>query len=81
MLPSLRTPPGFHLKRHEGRLGHALHHGRELVGHLSREEEGLLPRLDLARSLATDPHALAQVIEAVGPAALAILGRVLFRRV
>jgi hypothetical protein len=67
--------------RHEARLGYALHHGHEFLGHLSREEEGLLPRLDLARALATDPHALAQVIEAVGPAALAILGRVLFRRV
>jgi hypothetical protein len=81
VLPSLSTPPGFRLKRHVGRLGYALHHGREFVGHLSREEEGLLPRLDLARALSTDPHALAQVIEAVGPEALAILGRVLFRRV
>jgi len=51
------------------------------VAHLSREEKGLLPRLDLAHALATDPHALAQLIEAVGPEVLAILGRVLFRRV
>jgi hypothetical protein len=40
----------------------------------------LLPRLDLARALAADPDALAQLIEAAGPEGLAILGRELARR-
>jgi len=81
VLPSLGTPSAFHLKRHEGRLGYALHHGREFLGHVARDEEGLLPQLRIARSLAADPEALARLLEAAGPEALAILGRTLHRRV
>lgn len=81
VLPSLAAPVAFHLKPHEGRLGHALHDGRHFVGHLAREEAGLLSRLHLARALATDPEALSRLVEAAGPAAMAILGRALRRRV
>ena len=81
VLPSLGTPTDFHLKRHRGAPGYALHRSRDFVGHLSRAEEALLPRLDVARSLAADPDALAQLIEAAGPEGLAILGRELVRRV
>ena len=81
VLPSLATPVAYHLKPHEGRLGHALHDGRNFVGHLARAEEGLLSRLHLVRALATDPEALSRLVEAAGPAAMTILGRVLRRRV
>jgi len=81
VLPSLGTPTDFHLKRHRGGPGYASHRGRKFVGHLSRAEESLLPRLDVARALAADPDALAQLIEAAGPEGLAILGRELARRV
>ena len=81
VLPSLGTPTDFHLKRHRGGPGYALHRGQEFLGHLSRAEEALLPRLDVARALAADPDALVQLLEAAGPEGLAILGRELARRV
>lgn len=81
VLPSLGTPTDFHLKRHRGSPGYALHRGQVFLGHLARAEEALLPRLDVARALAADPDALAQLIEAAGPEGLAILGRELVRRV
>jgi hypothetical protein len=80
VLPSLGTPTDFHLKLHRGGPGYALHRGRKFLGHLARAEDRLLPRLDLARALAADPDALAQLIEAAGPEGLAILGRELARR-
>jgi len=81
VLPSLGSPTDFHLKRHRGRPGYALHRGQKFLGHLARAEERLLPRLDVARALAADPDALAQLLEAAGPEGLAILGRELARRV
>jgi len=51
------------------------------LGHLARDEERLLSHLHVARCLAADPEALALLLEATGPEALAILGRVLHRRI
>jgi len=45
-----------------------------------RDEERLLPHLHLARSLVANPDAFAALMEAAGPEALAMLGRVLHRR-
>jgi hypothetical protein len=80
VLPAVGAPVTLHLNGNGHRLGYALHDGRDFLGHLPRDEERLLPHLHLARSLAADPDALAALMEAAGPEALAMLGRVLHRR-
>ena len=80
-LPSVGAPMGLHLNGNGHRLGHALHDGPEFLGHLARDDERLLPRLHAVRCLLADPDALALVMEAAGPEALAILGRALHRRI
>lgn len=80
-LPSVGAPMGLHLNGNGHRLGHALHDGPEFLGHLARAEERLLPRLHAVRCLLADPDALALVMEAAGPEALALLGRELHRRI
>jgi hypothetical protein len=80
VLPAVGAPLTLHLNANGHRLGFALHDGQGFLGHLSRDEPRLLPHLHLARSLAADPDALAALMEAVGPEALAMLGRVLHRR-
>lgn len=80
-LPSVGAPMGLHLNGNGHRLGHALHDGAEFLGHLARAEERLLPRLHAVRCLLADPDALALVMEAAGPEALALLGRELHRRI
>ena len=78
---------GSSTKRHPRGVG--LHDGRRFLGHLA-PAAGRLPderrhtletHLDLARYLATHPHALAMLLESVGPEALPLLGRALARRV
>lgn len=81
VLPAVGAPMGLHLNGKGHRLGHALHDGPDFLGHLARAEERLLPGLHTVRCLLSDPDALALVMEAAGPEALAILGRVLHRRV
>jgi len=80
-LPSVGAPMGLHLNGNGHRLGHALHDGPDFLGHLARADARLLPRLHAIRCLLADPDALALVMEAAGPEALAILGRELHRRV
>jgi hypothetical protein len=80
VLPAVGAPVTLHLNANGHRLGYALHDGPDFLGHLSRDEPRLLPHLHLARSLAADPDALAALLESVGPEALAMLGRVLHRR-
>ena len=81
ILPAVGAPLTLHLNSNGHRLGYALHDGQEFLGHLSRDEERLLPHLHVARCLRSDPEALALLLESVGPAALAVLGRALHRRV
>jgi hypothetical protein len=81
VLPSVGAPMGLHLNGNGHRLGHALHDGPEFLGHLARADERFLPRLHTVRCLLADPGALALLMEAAGPEALAILGRELHRRV
>jgi hypothetical protein len=80
VLPAVGAPMNLHLNANGHRLGFALHDGPEFLGHLSRDEPRLLPHLHLARSLVADPAALAALMEAAGPEALAMLGRLLHRR-
>jgi len=75
VLPSVGAPMGLQLNGNGHRLGHALHDGPEFLGHLARDEARLLPRLHAVRCLLADPDALALVLEAAGPEALALLGR------
>ena len=81
VLPAVGAPLTLHLNPNGHRLGYVLHDGQEFLGHLSRDEERLLPHLHVARCLRSDPEALALLLESVGPAALALLGRALHRRV
>jgi hypothetical protein len=81
VLPSVGAPMGLHLNGNGHRLGHALHDGPEFLGHLARAETRLLPRLHVVRCLLADPGALALLLEAAGPEALALLGRELHRRI
>jgi len=81
VLPAVGTPMTLHLNGNgHHRLGYALHDGQEFLGHLTRDEPELLSHLHLVRCLAADPDALAGLLEAAGPQALAMLGRVLHRR-
>ena len=80
VLPAVGAPMTLHLNGNGHRLGYALHDGQDFLGHLTRDEPGLLSHLHLARSLAADPDGLAALLEAAGPQALAMLGRVLHRR-
>lgn len=81
ILPVVGAPLTLHLNPNGHRLGYVLHDGQEFLGHLSRDEERLLPHLHVARCLRSDPEALALLLESAGPAALALLGRALHRRV
>jgi hypothetical protein len=89
VLPAVAAPSPFRLKDKPKRLGYPLHdHGRH-VGHLcwrggrlsGKRRERFLTHLHVARHLATSPHALALLLEAVGPEALPLLGRALARRI
>jgi len=81
VLPAVGAPSHLHLNANGHRLGYALHDGQDFLGHLARDEERLLSHLHVARCLVADPEALALLLEAAGPEALAILGRVLHRRI
>jgi hypothetical protein len=81
ILPAVGAPMTLHLNANGHRLGYALHDGQEFLGHLSRDEERLLPHLHVARCLRSDPEALALLLESAGPAALTLLGRALHRRI
>jgi hypothetical protein len=81
VLPSVGTSMDLHLNPSGNRHGYKLHDGERFLGHLARNEARLLPRLHLARHLTADPDALALLLEAAGPEALAILGRALHRRI
>jgi len=80
VLKAVGAPVTLQLNANGHRLGYALHDGQEFLGHLSRDEPRLLPHLHLARSLMADPDGLAALMEAAGPEVLAILGRILHRR-
>jgi len=85
VLPAVAAPSPFRLKDKPKRLGYPLHdHGRH-VGHVAclsaQRRATLLSHLHVARHLAASPHALALLLEAVGPEALPVLGRVLARRI
>jgi hypothetical protein len=89
VLPALADAPQHRLGEKRHPLGVALHHGRRFVGRVApaasrlsgERRQALETHLDLARYLATHPHALAMILESVGPEALPLLGRALARRV
>jgi hypothetical protein len=85
VFPAVASPSPYRLKDRAKRLGFPLHCHHRHVGHVGRlaqeRRQALLSHLHLARYLATHPHALALLLESVGPEALPILGRVLARRV
>lgn len=89
VLPAAATPTPYRLKDKPKRLGYPLHDRGRHVGHLCQMggprsaelRETLLDYLHVARHLAANPHALALLLEAVGPEALPVLGRVLARRI
>jgi len=80
-LPALGRASHLRLGGHRKRLGVPLHDGKSFLGHLARPEPGLLPLLHAVRSLQAQPDGLAQVLEALGPEGLALVGRLLARRV
>ncbi len=85
VLPAVAAPTPYRLKDKPKRLGTPLHDHDRHVGHVLRLEPerraAMLSHLHLARYLAANPDALALLLEAVGPEALPVLGRVLARRV
>jgi hypothetical protein len=85
VFPAVAACSPYRLKDRAKRLGYPLHCHHRHVGHVGRlaqeRRQALLSHLHLARYLATHPHALALLLESVGPEALPILGRVLARRV
>jgi len=89
VLPAVAAPSPFRLKDRPKRLGYPVHDRGRHVGHLcqvngtlaGRRRARLLEHLHVARHLAASPHALALLLEAVGPEALPLLGRVLARRI
>jgi hypothetical protein len=89
VLPAVATPSPFRLKDKPKRLGYPIHDRGRHVGHLcqmsgklaARRRATFLSHLHVARHLAASPHALALLLEAVGPEALPLLGRVLARRI
>lgn len=89
VIPAAAAPTPYRLKDKPKRLGYPLHDHGGHVGHLCQQggprsgelRETLLVHLHVARHLATNPHALALLLESVGPEALPVLGRVLARRI
>lgn len=89
VLPALADEPLHRLGTNRRPRGYSLHAGCRFVGHLAPAAGRLSPErrhsleahLDLARYLASHPHALALILESVGPEALPVLGRALARRV
>jgi hypothetical protein len=85
VFPAVAAPSPYHLKDRPKSLGWPLHCCDRHVGHVGRLAEcrrrALLGHLHVARYLATHPHALALLLESVGPEALPLLGRVLARRI
>ena len=80
-LPALGSTNPLRLGRPRKRLGVPVHDGKAFLGHLAQPEPGLLPLLHAVRSLQAQPDGLAQVLEALGPEGLALVGRLLARRV
>jgi hypothetical protein len=80
-LPALARPDHIHMGRHRHRLGVPLHDGETFLGHLARPEPRLLPVLHALRSLQAQPEGLALLLESLGPEGLALVGRLLSRRV
>jgi hypothetical protein len=90
VLPAVAAPPLHHVCNEPKPRGcYTLHCGRRFVAHLpsgvgrlpADQRRRLTAHLDLVRYLAANPHALALVLESVGPEALPVLGRALARRV
>jgi hypothetical protein len=85
VFPAVAAPSPYRLKDRPKRFGYPLHCHDRHVGHVGRLAEqrrrALLTHLHVARYLATNPHALALLLESVGPEALPILGRALARRI
>jgi hypothetical protein len=85
VFPAVAACSPYRLKDRAKRLGYPLHCHHRHVGHVGKlaqeRRQALLSHLHLARYLATHPHALALLLESVGPEALPVLGRVLARRI
>lgn len=89
VLPALAEVQIHRLGTNRRPRGYSLHAGRRFVGHVAPAAGRLSPErrhaveshLDLARYLASHPHALALILESVGPEALPVLGRALARGV
>ena len=90
VLPVIAAPPLHHLSNEPKPNGlYTLHCGRRFVGHVAggvgclraEERRRLTSHLDVVHHLATNPQALALVLESVGPEALPVLGRALARRI
>ena len=90
VLPAVAAPPLHHLGNQPKNDGcYTLHRGRRFVAHLSGgirclsrdQRRRLTHHLDLVHHLAANPHALALVLESVGPEVLPLLGRALARRI
>jgi hypothetical protein len=79
-LGALAGPCDVHMGEPRKRRGVTLHDGRVFLGHLARPRPELLPLFHAVRALAAEPDALALVLESLGPEGLALLGRVLARR-
>ncbi len=60
--------------------GMSVHHCDQELGHLSRAEPEMIEALDLAFAMVRTPESLAFLLEAVGPATLEAVGRILARR-
>jgi hypothetical protein len=84
-LPLLGRDPSFHLGETSGEDGFPLaaidgEQGPRACGALALYEPELATALHLLQGLVRSPSALAAVIEAAGPGALAQVGRILARR-
>lgn len=71
----------FTLGEARKRRGYPVHRNGHCIGHLAGHEPSLLPYLHLATVYASNPDALALLLEAIGYESLALLGRLLTRRI
>ena len=85
VLPAVEREPLFHLAEELGPDGFAItavygEQGPQVVGWLPRFEPAWIEALHLAGCLARSPVAMADILEAAGPGAIAQVGSILARR-
>jgi hypothetical protein len=80
LLPAIGKDEWFHLAGAADAAGFRLEQRGELVGYLGIHDDRLAGALHLAECLVRSPDALAKLLLAASPVAIALIGRILARR-